>query len=186
MTYQYNHIAEAITDDELERQFVELVEALNLGDPGDLVEELVHHLRSDIRLHDAFKRAGLSLDKTRDIEHLVLFELASNAKQFAKALTKGRKGYRARVGTRVGDYWPVVVRNRSDLQLASIGQATVSMCMLALSYCGMYDGFEATIDATAEFGFNALKGEAMTGEQLTGSGISHRPGFALSKMNAKA
>lgn len=186
MTASYLHIKESLTEKDIDHQFSALADRLGLSGAGDLIPEVVTALRDDIRLIDALKCAGVNLSKTRAIEQWAFFELVANAKRFAKALTKTSKGYRARVAERVDDLWPVVIRSRSDLRLDTVGRTTVAMCMLAMSYDGQYDGFEATIEAATDHDFDAVKGEYMTEKQLHDSSISLRPGFEPHPDNAQA
>ncbi len=187
MITEYTHINNAISEEELEKRYIALVDSLGLGDPEDLIQEVVDNLRSDILLVDSLERAGVNLSKTRDIERWAYFDMASNAKQFTKALTKNHKGYRARVGERNdGDHWPVAIRSRGDLRLVSVGQESVAMCMLAHSHNGWHDGFEATIEDSSKYNLDTIKGAPMTAKQLAGSGISYRPGFERPGKTAKA
>lgn len=183
MTKHYNRLREFLSDDELDQRVRKLSEALGFGSDPD--EDLYGQLQRNVRLVGALENSQLDLDKVRAIEQWVYFDDGKQAKRFARAVA-ARKNHRARRADFNGSSWPVVVRNRSSLQLETVARMTTTMRALAQQYGGDYDGFEATVQGSPDCDLDGIRGDVMTDDEVQSSGIALRQDTAQPALQTPA
>lgn len=180
MSLTYKHIKDALTHEQVEEQVFQLCRQLRLGEPEKIDKEVLEGFYRNVLLVDAIARAGVNLQDVHDIEQWAFFDRLKAARKFGRAVKASHKGFRVLVAGHNGEYWPVVIYGRTDLQLETVGRITRSIRLLAAAHRGWYEGFEATIASSSASDFEPILGERFTVEQLAGCGISQRPGFEFS------